>query len=67
MKAKICDRCGGTYTTNNLYKTRITNPSDHIGGISFMTYDYKRDDIVDLCDFCIGELFKFLNNEPEEK
>lgn len=66
MEAKICDRCGRTYTTNNVYKTRLTSLVDHIGAIAFMTYDYKRDDIVDLCDGCVGDLMNFLNN-PKEK
>lgn len=66
MKAKICDRCGKTYTANNRIPTNCMIHGSYIGGIAFVTYDHGQDDVLDLCDSCVEMLCNFLNYNKEK-
>lgn len=66
MKAKICDRCGKTYTHNNKVPTNSRIHGSYIGGIAYVTYDHDIDAVSDLCDSCVEMLFKdFLSYEKD--
>lgn len=62
MKAYICDRCRCTYTTNTKHATNGRICGGKIAGIAISTPLGELDSRSDLCDDCIEDLFKFMNN-----
>ena len=63
-RAKKCDRCGNFYEKNELYITSGKVSCSTIGGVATTDAFYRNvDKKYDLCDDCIVELFRFLNNE----
>lgn len=63
MQAKICDRCGEAYTENKIKATRGNLHGGYIGTIKLCDYNYKVDSSYDLCDFCVLDLFNFLEGK----
>lgn len=65
MKAKICDRCGCTYTSNSKHQTHGRIKGLYIGGIAYTDYDHHTDAVSDLCDDCIDDLIIFMSKRPQ--
>lgn len=62
--ARKCDRCGQYYDKNSKHETSNKVYNGIIGGVATTDAFLKNvDKNYDLCDDCIGELFRFLNNE----
>ena len=62
MKAYICDRCGETYIQNQV-PTRGLVKGGCLSGFQFVNRYEEFDSKVDLCDNCLNDLFKFMENQ----
>jgi len=61
MNVKKCDRCGKVYKENKAHKTGYRIVGETITGVAITTTSGCYDITLDLCDDCITDLKKWMN------